>query len=147
MQRGVRAGCSSPRRQRRVGPVHGAPLHALICNGTADCPPCAPVQVDLRGAIQAGIPFCRAANGVVLSEGPIPLRFVRRAKASAGAAGWEVHMPTLRIRSVLSPARPLLTNPARSLSLSHSALQLRDLPEPWQREIPNRERLLREEAA
>lgn len=47
---------------------------------------CPPQQVDLKGAIQAGIPFCKAANGVVLSEGPIPTRFVRRVKVSAGAA-------------------------------------------------------------
>ncbi|KAL4427786.1 hypothetical protein ABPG75_001875 [Micractinium tetrahymenae] len=58
--------------------------------------------VDLRRAIQAGIPFCRAANGVVLSEGPIPLDCLER-------------------------------------------VMLRDLPEEWQREIPNRERLLQEE--
>ncbi|KAL4449428.1 hypothetical protein ABPG77_007072 [Micractinium sp. CCAP 211/92] len=60
------------------------------------------LQVDLRRAIEAGLPFCRAANGVVLSEGPIPVQFLRPVK-------------------------------------------LRDLPEDWQREIPNRERLLQEE--
>lgn len=43
-----------------------------------------PQQVDLKGAIQAGIPFCKAANGVVLSEGPIPTRFVRRIMVSVG---------------------------------------------------------------
>ena len=59
--------------------------------------------MDLRGAIQAGISFCRAANGAVLSEGPIPLQFVHR-------------------------------------------IRRRDLPQQWQREMPNRERLLREEA-
>ncbi|EFN60036.1 hypothetical protein CHLNCDRAFT_133253 [Chlorella variabilis] len=58
--------------------------------------------VDLRGAIQAGIPFCRAANNVVLSEGPIPLQFVRR-------------------------------------------IRLRDLPEEWQRAIPNRDSLMEKE--
>ena len=43
---------------------------------------CAP-QVDLKGAIEAGIRFCKAANGVVLSEGPIPTRFVHRVKVTA----------------------------------------------------------------
>ena len=65
--------------------------------------PCKPLQVDLRGAIQAGISFCRAANGAVLSEGPIPLESVHR-------------------------------------------IRLRALPEQWQREMPNREHLLRAEA-
>ncbi|KAI7842738.1 hypothetical protein COHA_003667 [Chlorella ohadii] len=43
---------------------------------------CILLKVDLKGAIEAGIPFCKAANGVVLSEGPIPTRFVHRVKAS-----------------------------------------------------------------
>lgn len=38
------------------------------------------VQVDLGAAIGAGIRFCRAANGVVLSEGPVPLQYVHRIK-------------------------------------------------------------------
>ena len=79
----------------------GAPL--LLPPVPAALLPCKPLQVDLRGAIQAGISFCRAANGAVLSEGPIPLQFVHR-------------------------------------------IRRRDLPQQWQREMPNRERLLREEA-
>lgn len=57
-------------------------------------------QVDLKGAIEAGIPFCKAANGVVLSEGPIPTRFVHRVKAStlssAGHAVLAGHVSVLR---------------------------------------------------
>jgi hypothetical protein len=80
---------------------------AVVCSlwAAAACNPlpCQPLQVDLWGAIQAGIDFCRAANGVVLSEGPIPLEIVHR-------------------------------------------IRLRALPEQWQREMPNREHLLRAEA-
>lgn len=42
--------------------------------------------MDLRLAIEAGLPFCRAANGVVLSEGPIPLRLLRRVMVGVGCA-------------------------------------------------------------
>lgn len=52
--------------------------------------------MDLKGAIEAGIPFCKAANGVVLSEGPIPTRFVHRIKVTACAplgfaCAWIIH--------------------------------------------------------
>ena len=81
-----------------------ATLLLLCCaQDVPRCPARHRLQVDLRGAIQAGISFCRAVNGVVLSEGPIPLQFVHR-------------------------------------------IRLRDLPEQWQRELPNREQALREEA-
>jgi hypothetical protein len=36
------------------------------------------LKVDLHAAISAGIEFCRAVNGVVLSEGPIPVEYLKR---------------------------------------------------------------------
>ena len=72
-----------------AGMAAGAP--ASVCTRLAqpipNGPPPPPYrQVDLGAAIrQGGIGFCRAANGVVLSEGPIPTRFLHRRKVG----GWD----------------------------------------------------------
>lgn len=106
--------------------------------------------MDLAAAIkEGGLQFCRATNGVVLSEGPIPVRYLRRIKVSAGvtcaggsrsAGGW---VPVAGGRAPQCCVMPNLL-PGR---YCHTPLQLRDLPEGWQKEMPNRERLLQEEAA
>jgi 2'-phosphotransferase len=35
------------------------------------------LKVDLGGAIEHGVEFCKASNGVVLTEGPVPARFLQ----------------------------------------------------------------------
>lgn len=100
---------------------------------------CTRSQVDLRGAIQAGIPFCRAANNVVLSEGPIPLQFVRRIRVRS-------RVPWMGPRRAVVAACCTGRPPASTSALcALRAVQLRDLPEEWQRAIPNRDSLMEKE--
>lgn len=98
---------------------------------------CVLLSVDLRAAIAAGVPFCRAANGVVLSEGPIPLKFVQRVKVRADCKGRQLR----RLVAVAAGCPPH----ARSAAPPSRTAQLHELPEDWQREMPNPERLFREE--
>lgn len=121
--------------QQQQGHLCRACLHNASCH-VSPMPPRCGVQVDLGAAIKAGIPFCKAANNVILSEGPIPLAFVHRVMVRALARGGEGPPQALR-----GPAAG-----PRSLPASLVQAQLRDLPEGWQREIPgDRDRLLREE--
>ena len=51
------------------------------------------LRVDLAAALGAGVPFCRAANGVVLSEGPVPRRFLERVGLGDLPPDWRRHVP------------------------------------------------------
>ncbi len=45
------------------------------------------LQLDLKAALLAGHTFYKAANGVLLTEGPLPLAFVTRID-DPGAVDW-----------------------------------------------------------
>ena len=55
------------------------------------------LQVDLRHAIQDGIKFCKAANNVVLCEGPIPLKYIQRIKLSELPEEWQQQAPNRHV--------------------------------------------------
>jgi hypothetical protein len=55
------------------------------------------LQVDLKRAIEDGIGFCRAANNVVLCEGPIPLRYIQRVKLSELPRDWQEQAPNKHV--------------------------------------------------
>lgn len=61
------------------------PLLPLLC------------QVDLERAIRDGIQFCKAANGVVLCEGPIPLRYIQRVRLSELPQYWQDEAPNKHV--------------------------------------------------
>lgn len=53
--------------------------------------------MDLQHAIQDGIPFCRAANNVVLCEGPIPLTYVQRVRLGELPGEWQEQAPNKHV--------------------------------------------------
>ena len=62
-------------------------------------------------------------------------------RASKPRRRWPLFLSHRQLAHLPHEAAALPAAPPRPV------LQLRDLPETWQREMPNRERLLREEAA
>lgn len=58
---------------------------------------CVLLKVDLKRAVEDGIGFCRAANGVVLSEGPIPLRYLSRVRFGQLPREWQEQAPNRHV--------------------------------------------------
>lgn len=54
------------------------------------------LKVDLRRAVEARIKFGKAANGVVLTEGPVPLDYVQRVWPEELPLHWREHIEKTR---------------------------------------------------